>query len=319
MRRIAAVVAMAILLGACGIAVAQDRAEEPLWRMVVLPDTQHYSEDYPEHLMTQTTWLRQEAQAGRLDLVLQVGDVVDEDERVQWENASAAFTALDGVVPYVLAAGNHDFAYDGSRDSLMSEYFGKDRAIWADTFAENHSENGFALVDLSDETWLILTLEVFPRDEVIAWAKDVLMAHPDMPTMIVTHAYLKPDGTRYGEPDTPDYPYGADDLPKTTGIGPGAANDAETMFQELVLPFSQVRYVHSGHVLGDGVAHRTEVRHDGSVVHQVVQNYQMRDEGGEGYLRIYEAYEGRVEVSTYSPVLDKWIRAEGHEFVLNTP
>ena len=42
--------------------------------------------------------------------VLQLGDVVNNDVAIQWTNAQAALTMLDGVVPYAIAPGNHDFS-----------------------------------------------------------------------------------------------------------------------------------------------------------------------------------------------------------------
>jgi hypothetical protein len=221
-------------------------------------------------------------------------------------------------VPYVLATGNHDTNYDGSRTSLVSQYFPPHRqGLSGTTFEEGHSENGYRIVTLGGTEYLVLSLEFFPREEVMDWAEDVLHGFRDFRTIIITHAYLYFDGLRYGEPGAEGHQYGVGDgMKHVLGTAPYNATDGEAMFQRLVLPNSQVEFVLSGHVLGKGVAHRSVTRPDGSVVHEVLQNYQMREMGGQAYLRIYEGYGDRVEVSTYSPYLDEWMRDADHQFTL---
>ena len=38
------------------------------------------------------------------------GDIVDKDEPRQWASASESLHLLDGVVPYMLSSGNHDYS-----------------------------------------------------------------------------------------------------------------------------------------------------------------------------------------------------------------
>jgi 3',5'-cyclic AMP phosphodiesterase CpdA len=281
--------------------------------MVGIPDTQHYAQDYPDTFHAMTEWV---AGLGP-DLVVQVGDVVDEDYPEQWAVADSAFRALDDAgVPYVLAAGNHDYTYDGRRDSMMSGVFPAARLGLDGAYEDGRSENGWRLVDLGGEEWMVLSLELFPREAVVAWAEGVLAGHPATPTIIVTHAYLNTDGLRYGEDQSVRHPYGAGDLPGSTGrCGRACANDAETLHRRLVQPFPQVALVLSGHVLS-GPAHRTDYRPDGTPAHQVVQNYQEQAEGGNGYLRVYEARDGVVTAATYSPVTGEWLTGEPHGFEL---
>ena len=89
--------------------------------IVVLPDTQYYAATYPEILEAQTKWIVQERDAAGIALVVHEGDIVDRDEPRQWERASRSLHVLDGVVPYVLSAGNHDYRKSGpihqSRDA----------------------------------------------------------------------------------------------------------------------------------------------------------------------------------------------------------
>ena len=65
--------------------------------------------------MSQTEWVRARKDQDNIVFVVHVGDIVnDSDEEYQWVNADAGVSILDGVVPYVLAVGNHDMASNGA-------------------------------------------------------------------------------------------------------------------------------------------------------------------------------------------------------------
>ena len=69
------------------------------------------------------------------------------------------------------------------------------------------------------------------------------------------------------------------------------------------LPFRVVIEQH-----GDGTGYLASVTDCGHVCHQMLSNFQMRDLGGEGYLRLLEFRpDGTVQVKTYSPVYDGFL------------
>jgi len=74
----------------------------------------------------------------------------------------------------------------------------------------------------------------------------------------------------------------------------------------------------SGHVLADGAGRMSERTQLGNVVHQMLANYQMLHEGGDGWLRLIEILpDGEtVQVKTYSPVLDQYNTDPQHQFQL---
>jgi hypothetical protein len=82
----------------------------------------------------------------------------------------------------------------------------------------------------------------------------------------------------------------------------------------------------SGHAIPVGVARTASRREDGSVVHEVLANYQTckrcpceRVTGGNGYLRIFTLSDARdaLHVRTYSPSLDEDLSDEDNTFVLD--
>lgn len=292
--------------------------------IVVLPDTQYYAADHPDILDAQAQWIVRYRDAERIALVVHEGDIVDADESRQWETAARSLHQLDSVVPYVLSVGNHDYRRQGTRigrDSSINQYFPATE-LTSDpsaggTFEPGHLENSFHLLATPAGPWLILSLEFGPRDAVLAWANAVITRYAGVPSIMVTHAYLYSDDTRYDHIARPDqkwnpHAYLADEHP-------GDVNDGEEMWRKLVAKNHNLRFVLCGHDLSDGVGRLSTVRPDGSVVHQLLANYQTGALGGDGFLRLMRfAPEARkVTVRTYSPFTNQFKIDSDNEFTLD--
>ena len=267
------------------------------WIIGVLPDTQKYAELAPETFAAETALFVSSLDEGYdIGVVLHVGDIVERNTPEQWQVAQDAMLRLAPAIPFVLAVGNPDMGEGGSardRSTWLNEFFAPSDfpLLAADGFFEpGRLENTFHTMDRRGERWLFLSLEFGPRADVLAWAEGVLRAHPDYRTVLITHAYLYFDGTRY-DAATADRQmwdpseYGVADLP-------GGAAQAEEVFQRLVRPFGQVELVLCGHVLDTGVARLTSAQDDGGFVHQVLANYQHTDTQLTGIVRFVEVDNG---------------------------
>ncbi len=104
--------------------------------------------------------------------------------------------------------------------------------------------------------------------------------------------------------------------PYDYGVASQGVNDGEDLFTQLISPHENIRLVVSGHVLNDGVGRLTSTRASGSIVHQILANYQERRLGGEGYLRLLEVGRTQIQVRTYSPYLDQFLVGDDNQFVL---
>lgn len=286
---------------------------EASWSVVVLPDTQVYAKAHPELMEAQARFVAEHAERLGIRAVLHAGDVTDDNSDAQWEVAARAYAPLQGRLPLVMALGNHDYGPRGSataRDTRLHEWLPFEgfaaTPSFGGSFEAGRADNAWHLLDTPDGPWLVLALEFGPRDEVVAWAREVLDARRDVPAMLVTHAYLYSDGTRYDRRARSDQRWS----PHAYGVAgeAGGVNDGEALFHGLVGPCSNLRLVFCGHVLNEGVARRTDRRPDGTVVHQVLANYQHRDRGGASFLRLVRFTEAgrRVEIRTYAPHLDRW-------------
>jgi hypothetical protein len=290
--------------------------------LVALPDTQYYSAAHPEIFDAQTRWIAAHEADHHIAAVVHEGDIVDADEPWQWARAFESLHRLDDVVPYLLSTGNHDYARAGNtigRATRIGDYF-PEPAVARGSRAEGmfepgHVENGFQVIDAPGGAWLIVTLEFGPRDAVLDWADGVLRQHAAIPAIVVTHAYLRSDDTRYDH-DVPALDWNPHRYVRADA--PGGVNDGQEIWRKLIMRNSNVRFVLCGHDLGDGVGRLTSVRPDGSRVHQILANYQMGALGGAGYLRLmrFVPARRRVEVRTYSPFLDRFKSDAANAFEL---
>jgi hypothetical protein len=314
-------------------AAGQDAGTPPptSFTVLVLPDTQYYSLAFPHIFDSQVAWIVAQHRLGNVQFVLTVGDIVDDDVPGQWANASRSLHMMDGVVPYVLVAGNHDYFGAGwtqNRVTMIDTYFPVSMFAttpsFKGTFEPDKIANHYQLFDVpggsttgqGNAQWLVVSLEFGPRDEVLLWADAIVKQYAPIPAMIVTHAYLYDDNTRYDHVMRPDQSWNPHSYP--IGATPGAVNDGEEMWQKLVLPNSNIRFVFCGHVINDGVGRLTSTRPDGSVVHQVLSDYQGYTMGGNGFLRIMQFFpqDHAVHIRTYSPFTDQFKTDGDNDFVL---
>jgi hypothetical protein len=314
----------------------QPSGDTDAFSIVVLPDTQFYAERYPEIFESQAAWIRDNVGAQDIAFVLHEGDIVNRNVPEQWDVASTALHSLDAVVPYVLAAGNHDLRpgmFGLTREAdFFNEHFPvamhDDHSWFCGSYAEDDMQNSYALLDGGGRKWLVLALEFGPRDEVLAWANDVLSDFAQYPAIIVTHAYMYLGDDRYdhvGQPmqEFSPYQYGIE----------GSINDGEEMWAALVAPNPNVKLVFSGHMLWPGVGRLTSRRADDSLVHQLLANYQtcpsadpcmhpdsdQMYRGGNGFLRVValDQAQASATISTYSPYLDAAKTDPDNAFVLD--
>ena len=96
--------------------------------IVLLPDTQNYSEKYPDTYIAQALWIRRQAKKDNIKFAIHLGDIVQTSTKEpEWENADQAMRLLDGVVPYSVAPGNHDMVVKSRDSTLYNKYYSPER------------------------------------------------------------------------------------------------------------------------------------------------------------------------------------------------
>jgi hypothetical protein len=107
-----------LALGAAALVLSTALGQDS-FTVIGLPDTQNYSEFYPDTFLVQTEWVVDNAALLDVRFVSHYGDIVNHgDDLVEWANAESALSVLDASgLPWGVAAGNHDVTPAGESGS----------------------------------------------------------------------------------------------------------------------------------------------------------------------------------------------------------
>jgi len=281
-----------------------DRVVANDYTLAVIPDTQKMTESYPAALASTVGYIRDNATEENIRFAMHLGDLTEDNSEAQWDRIADAMSELDGTVPYSVIPGNHDYVTTATSDRDLTRYdaaFPRSAYADADTFGASFDQsmaNTFHTFTVGSTEYLVLALEMAPRQAVIDWAKDVIESHPSHNVIITTHAYLASDGSRYTrEGLASSYPFLAHGNDLSGGV---------EVWDQLGAAYENVVLMISGHTLWDFVVHRADEGVHGNVVHQIMVNGQSLDSqfGGLGMIMLLRfSDEGRhVEAQYYSAV-----------------
>ncbi len=293
--------------------------------IIVLPDTQYYAEQFPEIYEDQIRWILEQAQARNIVFVLHEGDIVEHyDREGEWGVADEMMGRLDGEIPYAVLPGNHDMSPERGT-ALYNRTFPSDRFAgegwYGGSFPEGTNDNSyllfqaggydFGLARVGQLKFVVVNLEFCPTGEVLQWAGEVLDRYPERMGILVTHAYLNKDGERH--------------IHQPSGGCQDLTHNTQYLFDQLIYPHSNLFMVFSGHEYDTQrdfpEAYRVDLNAAGQPVHQMLADYQRRNNGGDGWLRIigFNQRLGQVIVRTYSPTVKSYERDDDSDFQFDLP
>ncbi|AVQ79721.1 MULTISPECIES: LamG-like jellyroll fold domain-containing protein [unclassified Variovorax] len=301
--------------------------------LAVMPDTQFYaryataaeSDQYDKRFgsapfAAQTKWIAANAKALNIPFTVHLGDVVDQVGKPdQWKVADAAMKVLeDAKLPYSVLAGNHDVlrdidysidpvsGTDANRTPANEPYiqwFGAERAKKQATFGARDPSgfHEYHVFEAQGQKFMVLSLSWRISDAGIAWARQMIAKNPTLPVILVNHQLLNiaPDGTSPLETD-----YG------------------KMLWEKLIRDNDQIFMTLNGH--HHGAAHLTKINNFGRKVEEMVVDYQMAYQGGNGLMRLYEfdLTNKKIKVLSFSPWVPQKPAATLNAFdqaVLTTP
>lgn len=123
------------------------------------------------------------------------------------------------------------------------------------------------LFEAGGYTFLHLAIEMQAGDEALAWARGMIARYPGLPTIVSTHDYLSPRGTRVAG--------GFLDLTLVDGQN---HNTPDQIFEKLIDVSDQIFLVLCGHYHGQ--AHISEMNQAGHDVDTILADYQDRGQVG---------------------------------------
>ncbi|MAQ18582.1 MAG: hypothetical protein CMN30_27775 [Sandaracinus sp.] len=274
--------------------------------IAVLPDTQYYtveSRNLHGYFYDQTRWIVENQEAWNIVGVIHNGDIVNNaDQRYQWGIADRAMRTLEDTlpsffdgVPYGVTPGNHDQDPRGTagRTDHYNEFFGVDRFrgrfYYGGHYGSENDQN-YVLFQAGPIEVLVVSVEFDTEQDpaVVAWAREVFASYPNAFGILNSHYIL-------------------------TGAG-NFSGQGRALYEGL-RDVPNLHLMTSGHVTAE--QHRVE-EFEGHTIHAMVADYQSRDDGGSGYMRIWEFSPANDEITirTHSPRLDRWETDENSEFTI---
>ncbi len=277
------------------IASASTTNQNRNFSIIVLPDTQRYSEDYPWIFTNQTQWIIDNKDGLNIKFVIHAGDIVDDaDNDTQWNRANKSISLLDGKVPYGILPGNHDENITEYEKYFPAKRY-EDYTYWGGSY--DHNTDNYQLFSGLGIEFIVVNLGWKPDSDDIAWANNILKNYSERKAIVVTHGYM--------------YKHAVREL---------HSFDTNYIWEELIVPNENIFLVLCGHVHSE--ARRTDII-DERAVHQLLANYQVRPNGGNGWLRIIDFRENKTKASnfdivvkTYSPFLDRYEKDKNSQFEL---
>ena len=282
-----------------------------------LPDTQHYSENIDGTRAAifygQTQWYVDNRDALNLAFVSHMGDIVQDGDfggnHSQWIVADTAIKKIENPlttlrthgIPFGAAPGNKDQTPTGSAigsTTLYNQYFGVNRytgrSYWGGNFGTNN-DNNYQLFSASGLDFVIIHLEYDNRtpsnyQDVLGWADAVLKAYPERRAIVTSHWIVN------------------------TGNPASFSTQGRAIYDSLK-DNPNLFLMLCGHVSGEG--RRSDV-FEGRTVHSILQDYQSRANGGDGWLRyfIFSPANNTITAKTYSPKLGLYETDANSQFVL---
>ena len=251
--------------------------------IVALPDTQMYSNNYPQIFQSQTQWIVANKDDLNIVFVTHEGDIVDyANVTAQWSNANAAMSVLDGQVPYGVLAGNHDMYPSGnvSGTQMYNTYFPYTRydgQSWYGGHYGTTNDNNFELFSASGVDFVIIHLQFQYNLPTLQanWVNNVLQTYGNRSAIIDAH-YLLDNNSSFSSIGSQIF---------------NAVKGNPNLFLMLC-----------GHIAGEYQRSDTYNNH---TIYTLCADYQSRALGGSGYLRLLEfsPSTNTIHVKTYSPYL----------------
>ena len=281
------------------------------YSIAVVGDTQRLSFANPDKVGNIYDWIVKNQKSKNIQYVVGLGDITENNTDSEWANAMKHIGKLNGVVPYGLVRGNHDL-YNPAGTNQFNKY--TPQIKYEDQIEgcyNGQTYNSYKTLKIGQLNYLFLNLDYGPDDGVLAWAGEIIAAHPNHNVIINTHAYLFRDGTTLDAgdvcPPTKDAVFNA---------FPGSKpNNGDHMWDKLISKYENIVLVLSGHDPCDRIVTTQTKGVGGNTVTQMLIDPQGLDDevrGGTGMVAmLYFSEDGsQVQVEYISTVKNAYFLEE---------
>lgn len=277
--------------------------------IAVFGDLQSYSQEdrFAEYYRNSLNWLNaKQSTDSSVACILHTGDATDNNAGHQWRRFRKSTSIVSSSIPFYSSTGNHDYYWDSNqkitdrRTTYLNNYydfpfvFNNVLAV----FEQGKFENAVYRNYYMDRPLYLLFLEFAPRPEVLEWADGWLREHSDIEHILVTHEFLDAQGNLMTSATHAEKHFSG------TGL---KASKPEEVWDRLIRSNDNISVVLCGHARSF-VQYREDENDMGRSVPQVLFNLQQEDNGGDGWVMLWNAIQGTdsVAISIYNTVRDEY-------------
>jgi len=240
------------------------------YSFAVLGDLQYTTQYYPDKLPYTFDWLINNKDAKNLQYVINVGDLTNNSSQTEYEAISEQLLRLkEAGIDQSLVRGNHDKLAD------YDKYITAEKFMYGNGEFESYDgsmKTYYQKLNIGGIKYMVMVLDFFPSTAEVEWAKQKIDANPDYNVIINTHGYLDAKMQLLGE----DAVYDVEDRVDAEGNAVGG-HAGQYIYDNLVVPCSNVVMVICGHEFSEGPEIKTLTRADGSTAVQMLVDFQQAE------------------------------------------
>lgn len=280
--------------------------------VAVIPDTQYYISSKnggtPKMFESQIDWIKNNQEKENIVYVVHLGDIVEHGDDSsyafgEWHSAKSIMYKLENPVsiPYGIAVGNHD-QYPSQHPvtgttNYYNKYFGiehfQGRSYYGGHY-ESNNDSHFDLFSAGGLDFIVVYIEydAFNEDQVgmNTWAYNLLLQYSTRKAIIVSH-----------------YLIGNNSIANSNNGNPGTYRSQGQAIYDRLKFCPNVFMMLCGHVGDNGEGYRTDT-FQGNTIHTFLSDYQSRENGGNGLMRLYKisVMKNEIEIKTYSTLTNEF-------------
>lgn len=262
--------------------------ENYAYSFAVIGDIQSMTYYYPEHLIEQYEWIRDNAADKKIAFSIGLGDITEKNSDAEYLKVAEAYSKIDGVIPFSIIRGNHESV------AMYDKYVTQDK--YGDEITGSYDgtmKNTYRIIQIGKVKYMFMNLDLTLSAGAIEWADEVIASHPECHVIVSTHAYKNMGGSY---------------LTLATSGKFGVETDSEDFWNELVSRHENIVMLLYGHSPKNTIwkKQRSDTLH-GNTVTEMLINPSETDKlyGGGGFVAMFYFSEDgeQLDVQYYSPTM----------------
>lgn len=274
--------------------------------VMIVPDIQNYTHKNESFKYLNAIVDYYHESKDSIDAILQVGDLTNNNQIWQYENAYNQFFSKIGMTDQlVFCLGNHDYGNNGKSDVRSSNFPESMIPPHDIRMGNSQYENYVRYINIGGKRYGVLVLEFCTRNETLEWANEILINDASIPYIILTHVFLDQNGEMFDSTNNLIENKGSS--PKKYKMGGAYKNDSREIFDKIIYKNPNVKFVLCGHCLTPNYINvHSENNVEGKPVHMIEVNYQHYKNGGHGYVGILDILENGFRIRSFSTFEKKY-------------